>query len=725
MTDTPHVTDPTEPTASGPIEAAVDPQDAAAEAISEHAADVPEPTADQTSAAPAAEAVDAAAAAPVAASVEAESAEARPNAAAEAVEDAARALDGPAADSGEALAAAIATVEPAEAVPVETVVPSPAPHRRRRRVGLFAIAFVLGLAVVIGASGAGLAAWDAGYALRVLPGVHVGSVDLSGLDRAGAAAALQAAYPYGQGEVVLRTPGGDISVPYSAFGRRADVDALVDAAMTSGRGGDLAHRVVSQLGQAVHGVSLTPHVLLDQRALAAAVTAALTPLATNPVDATISMSAGSLVTTPARDGSAVDPAPAIAAALAAVQPADAPARVVVPVATTPIAPTVTDSAVRIAIYNAGVVSRGGVKVAFGKTSWTIRESTIRTWLGFAVAADGSIAPTIDATKIPRSLKSVAKAVLSPARSAVFLHAKSGRIFGVAASADGKQLDLAATSQRIADSLLARMSSSAAAAVKVAVAPLPPKLTTEQAKQKAPVMTMLGTWTTWFPISDHNFFGANIWIPARTINGTVLGAGQTFDWWNSVGDVTPSRGFGPGGVIRGNHTDPTGALGGGMCSSSTTLFNAALRAGLTMGARGNHRYYINRYPLGLDATVWKMGGAVQDMSFTNDTGHPILILGIKTVGSGGRGYVTYQLWGTPDGRTVSLSAPSVSNVVKATTNTQTVGTLPHGVRQQTEFPSNEMDVAVTRVVRDKNGRVVHAEVWRSHYVLWNGIIQIGR
>jgi len=190
-------------------------------------------------------------------------------------------------------------------------------------------------------------------------------------------------------------------------------------------------------------------------------------------------------------------------------------------------------------------------------------------------------------------------------------------------------------------------------------------------------------------------------------------------------VTPARGFGPGGVIKGNHTDPTGALGGGMCSSSTTLFNAALRAGLQMGARGNHRYYINRYPLGLDATVWKMGGGVQDMSFTNDTGHPILILGIKTVGAGGRGYVTYQLWGTPDGRTVSVSAPVVTNVVKPTTTTQIVDTLPHGARQQTEYPSSQMDVAVTRVVRDKNGRIIRSEVWHSHYVLWNGIIQVGR
>ena len=603
--------------------------------------------------------------------------------------------------------------------------PSPAPRGRRRLLGLFGVAFVLGLAVVVAASGAGLAAWDSSYEAKVLPGVHVEGIDLTGLDRAGAAAALTSGLAYGNGSLVLRTPSGDISIPYSALGRRPDVDALVDAAMASGRGGDLAARVVGEVGQAVRGVSITPHVLIDRQALLDAVTAALTPLATSPLDATIHVSSGQFVATPAHDGSAVDPAPVIAAALAALESADAAAQVVVAVTTTPVAATVSDAAVSAASERAAEIAASGVTVTFGKKSWTIKPAVIRTWIGFAPAADGTISPTIDVAQIPKALKGVAKAVLRPATSAVFLHANTGRVVGVAASADGRQLDLAATSQRIAETLLARVPGAALASVKVATAPVPPKLTTAQARQKAPVLTLLGTWTTWFPISDHNYFGANIWVPAKLINGTVLGAGQTFDWWNTVGDVTPARGFGPGGVIKGNHTDPTGALGGGMCSSSTTLFNAALRAGLQMGARGNHRYYINRYPLGLDATVWKMGGGVQDMSFTNDTGHPILILGIKTVGAGGRGYVTYQLWGTPDGRTVSVSAPVVTNVVKPTTTTQLVDTLPHGVRQQTEYPSSQMDVAVTRVVRDKNGRIIRSEVWHSHYVLWNGIIQVGR
>jgi vancomycin resistance protein YoaR len=162
----------------------------------------------------------------------------------------------------------------------------------------------------------------------------------------------------------------------------------------------------------------------------------------------------------------------------------------------------------------------------------------------------------------------------------------------------------------------------------------------------------------------------------------------------------------------------------MCSSSTTLFNAALRAGLRMGQRSNHKYYIDRYPLGLDATVSIIGNSQQTMTFTNDTGHPIVIRGIRIRGAGGRGYVRYQIWGIPDGRTVAIGRPTVANVRKATTNVVTVKTLPRGVREQVEYPSNGMDVTVTRVVRNKGGRVIHRDVYRTHYVLWNGRIEVG-
>jgi vancomycin resistance protein YoaR len=427
--------------------------------------------------------------------------------------------------------------------------------------------------------------------------------------------------------------------------------------------------------------------------------------------------------TPARAGRTADPAPAVAAALAGIAGTDAPAEVVVTVDTQPVEPAVEDTDVALArLFSDRMV--GDVVVAGGKKKWTIPAARIRTWVGFETRADGSIRPVADTTGAPAFLARASKVVARKPVDAAFLRTRGGRPVGVVASRDGRRLDTEATVARIAAELEARTAGTSPAKVAVATAKVAPKLTTEEARKTAPLMVKLGGWTTYFPISERNYFGANIWRPAQIINGTVLRPGETFEWWRAIWPVTPARGFGPGGEIRSNRTDPTGALGGGMCSSSTTLFNAALRAGLRMGQRANHKYYINRYPLGLDATVSIMGGGRQSMTFTNDTGHPIVIRAFKIRAAGGRGYVRYQIWGIPDGRTVAISRPSVANVRKATTNVVPVTTLPRGVREQVEYPANGMDVTVTRVVRNANGRVIHRDVYRTHYVLWNGRIEVG-
>ncbi len=134
---------------------------------------------------------------------------------------------------------------------------APAP-RARHRILLFLVflnALVVGLAGVLVITGAGLAVWDARYEARVLPGVHVGTVDLSGQDQAGAEAALATAYPFDRGSVVLRTPAGDTTIPYSAFGRRPDTTAMATAALLAGRNGDLPTRILGEVRLAMEGAT--------------------------------------------------------------------------------------------------------------------------------------------------------------------------------------------------------------------------------------------------------------------------------------------------------------------------------------------------------------------------------------------------------------------------------------------------------------------------------------
>ena len=607
--------------------------------------------------------------------------------------------------------------QPALEAPVSDAVPRNGARIWRRLL----IAFIVGLVLSLAGAATALLAWDVGYEGRVLPGVRVGSTDLSGLDRASAGAALEQAYAeYGQGKVVIHTIAGDLAVPYSAFSRRLDVDALVDRALRSGRDGSIADRAVGQIRLAMEGTALTPTVTFDEAALRAAIAAALEPLEAPAVDAQIGLDSRGVRIFHSRPGRTFDIPAVQASVLATIGSIGAPPELPVDAPMIAIEPNRSDDDVDQARKAVTWLGKSiWVKGAGGR--WKISAAKVRSWISIEVAADGSLQPVIDEAAIPKSLKKAKKDIARKPVSAQYLRSKSGTIVGVAAGRDGRKLDVDATAAAIVAELERRAVGQAAAAVKPVVVKRAPELTTAEATRKAPLMTRLGSWQTYFPIGERNYFGANIWLPAQIIDGTVLRPGQRFEWWSALGPVTTARGFGLGGYIAGDHTDPTGAMGGGMCSASTTLFNAALRAGLTIGARDNHRYYIERYPLGLDATV----SSAQTLSFTNDMKTPVLIRGVKLRGGGSQGFVRFEIWGIDDGRTVSISKPSLRNVRQATTNTVYVNTLKPGEREQTEYPASGMDVTVSRVVRDANGTVLHRDSYFSPYQLWNGRIEVGR
>jgi vancomycin resistance protein YoaR len=607
--------------------------------------------------------------------------------------------------------------QPAVDVPASDAVP-----RRAPRVWLrLLIAFVFGLLLTLLAAGAALVAWDMSYEARVLPGVHVGATDLTGMDRATATAALEQAYSgYGEGQVVIHTIAGDLAIPYSAFSRRLDVDALVDRALAAGRAGSVPERAVREIRLALDGQSLTPTLSFDEPALRAEIATALAALEKPAVNAQLGMDEYGVRISHSRPGRTFDIPAVQASVLANIGSIDAPPELPVTAAAIPVEPERSDEDVVQAQQSADSLSKPVViKGAGGR--WKIPGAKVRSWISFGVAADGSLQPVVDETAIPKALKKAKKDIARKPISAQYLRSKSGAIFGVVAGRDGRKLDVDATAAAVVAELERRAIGQEAANVKPVVVKRSPELTTAEATKKAPLMTRLGSWQTYFPISERNYFGANIWLPAQIINGTVLKPGQRFEWWSALGPVTTSRGFGLGGFIAGDHTDPTGAMGGGMCSASTTLFNAALRAGLSIGGRSNHSYYIERYPLGLDATV----SSTKTLSFTNDMKTPILIRGVKIRGGGTQGFVRFEIWGTDDGRTVSLSKPSLRNVRRATTRTVYVSTLKPGVREQTEFAANGMDVTVTRVVRSANGKILHRDSYFSPYRLWNGRIEVGR
>jgi len=599
------------------------------------------------------------------------------------------------------------------------------PDARRPSTRLrFVVAFIVGLllATVVGVGA--LYAYDQQYVGRVLPGVRVGTVDLSGLDPAAAAERLREAYgPLGQGEITLKTPEGKTSISFADIGRGPDIDAMLAEALAVGREGNPIERVIADARTAIRGVTLQPRVTYDADALAERIVAYADSLAREPVEASVQRVKTRFVVHSGVAGRLADAAVPVEAAFAEIGELDAPAsltfalpvRAVEPEVTTAEATLAKATAERIAAQVTLEAKTGPQKIA---------QSKLRSWITFAPTADGGYAPTMDTTELPDVLKKLAKKMNQAPINASF-KTSGGAITGVTPSKTGYKVDVAATQKQILALIDARIAGGKDKSIEPAAKVTQPALTTAEAKAARPKMRKISQWTTPFPISDRNGFGANIWIPARLINGYVVAPRATFDFWDAVGPVTRAKGYKSGGAIINGRTEPQGALAGGICSCSTTLFNAALRAGYEMGARRNHYYYIDRYPIGLDATVFiSASGSKQTVSFTNDTDYPILIRGYG-FRDGGTGYVRFEMYSVPTGRDVDINLGRRQNVRVATDTIQYTSSLAPGVRKRIEYPVNGFQVTSTRVVRDRNGNVIHRDSYYSNYARITGITLVGR
>lgn len=95
---------------------------------------------------------------------------------------------------------------------------------------------------------------------------------------------------------------------------------------------------------------------------------------------------------------------------------------------------------------------------------------------------------------------------------------------------------------------------------------------------------------------------NATLAARALNGRVIGAGKVFSY-NAVvsaSDENSDSGYVAAPVSVQGTMVP--ALGGGVCQTSTTLYNAALLAGLTVLERHAHTIAPHYVPPGRDAAV---------------------------------------------------------------------------------------------------------------------------
>ncbi|MDQ0060334.1 VanW family protein [Paenibacillus harenae] len=129
---------------------------------------------------------------------------------------------------------------------------------------------------------------------------------------------------------------------------------------------------------------------------------------------------------------------------------------------------------------------------------------------------------------------------------------------------------------------------------------------------------IGLYTTYYNSRNKNR-SHNIQLAAKAINNRVVFPNETFSFNETVGKRTEAKGYMRAPVIvRGEVSE---GIGGGICQISSTLFNAADRAGLQIVNRYSHSRHVPYVPPGRDATVSWHG---PDFVFKNKYNEPILI-----------------------------------------------------------------------------------------------------
>lgn len=112
---------------------------------------------------------------------------------------------------------------------------------------------------------------------------------------------------------------------------------------------------------------------------------------------------------------------------------------------------------------------------------------------------------------------------------------------------------------------------------------------------------------------------NICLAAGKLDGVYVLPGHEFSFNKVVGSRSLEKGF----VLAGSlyEGEVLNSLGGGICLTSSVLYNAILRSCLEVKERVSHKNLVRSVPAGLDATVWY---GVNDFKFINNTPNKIKI-----------------------------------------------------------------------------------------------------
>ena len=144
---------------------------------------------------------------------------------------------------------------------------------------------------------------------------------------------------------------------------------------------------------------------------------------------------------------------------------------------------------------------------------------------------------------------------------------------------------------------------------------------------------------------------NIALSSSLLHGLLIAPKEVFSLNNALGDISAATGYQSSYIIKEGKT--VLGDGGGVCQVSSTLFRAALNAGLEIIERHPHSYRVYYYEQGgfspgMDATIFSPS---IDLKIKNNTPAHILI---QTILDYNNSSLTFEFYGQKDDREVNIS-----------------------------------------------------------------------
>jgi vancomycin resistance protein YoaR len=547
----------------------------------------------------------------------------------------------------------------------------------------------LSLALVVAVAGALVLLRALQLRDAVLPGVRVAGVEVGGLPRADAEAHVAKTLSRRLARPVSVTVGGRSFTIKPATLYRLDAGATAAGAFAAGR-----ESVWRRLGAAVAPFAFerdVAPVLTPTKNGSRRLAAKIDSVTRRAVAARVSMEGVEPVVRPGRAGTVVDGEAVAAAVLAAGLAGTAS----VQAATERVVPELSTEEARAAAARAQTVVSAPVSVALaGERLGVLEPADLGPLVRFQPYR-GAYELVLDRHALAERLEPlVASRTRAPVDASFEVVGERVRVLP---SQGGTRLAV----RKAAVAVLAAALTGGERSTALALTKREAGLTTREARALG-IREQVSTFTTDMGESSPNRIW-NVQLLGKYLDGTILRPGQQFSFDAVLGPRTPERGFREGQMIFAGVLIPS--IGGGVCQTATTIFNAAFEAGLPVQERNNHSFYISHYPVGRDATV-SWGGP--DLVFTNDLGNSLLIRASWTDET-----FTVSFYGTEQNRRVESTTSEPTNYTQPALQYAIDPTAPPGSVRTTGGGGPGFEVNVHRRVFE-DGKLLREDDFFTRY-----------